>query len=60
MKVKWDYSKSLVDVALEKAEMYEKQGDKEKSKRFLEIAEKYEEIMKRNRHTLANRQILRK
>jgi hypothetical protein len=37
---------------LDKAEQYEKEGKKELAKKFFAMAEKYEEVMKRNKETV--------
>ena len=47
-------SLNLVENALAKAEYYEKQGNKEKAAYFFKLAEKAEQVMKKNRETIAN------
>ena len=47
-------SLNLVENALAKAEHYEKQGNKEKADYFFKLAEKAEQVMKKNRETIAN------
>lgn len=50
----YDPKKSLIENALAKAEYYEKKGDKEKAQKFLELAEKAENIIKKNINTMLN------
>ena len=45
---------------LEKAAQYEAEGKQELADKWFKYAERYEEIMKRVRHNIANRQIFRK
>lgn len=44
--------KSFVEKALEKAEHYEKEGNKNLAKKFFAMAEKYEEVIKKNREMI--------
>ena len=45
---------TLVENALNLAEKYEKAGDKKKAEHYFKVAEKIEQVMKKNRETMAN------
>lgn len=52
MKGAYDTNKTLVENALAKAEHYEKQGNKELAEHFLQVAEKIEQVQKKNRERI--------
>jgi len=54
-------SRNKINLAecLDLAEKYEKQGEKKLAKKYLEIAERFELIMKKNKESYKNREIIR-
>ena len=55
MKGTYDTNRTLVENALAKAEYYEKQKDKERAEYFFRIAEKIEQVQKKNRERIAEK-----
>ena len=55
MRGTYDTNKTLVESALAKAEYYEKQGNKELAEHFLQVAEKIEQVQKKNRERIAEK-----